>query len=156
MNDKTMKHNKRRTPMLTRLPARLEAGAQVTFNLAVRAGASAPAGTIALELVITESHGFVRKLPITLDVSADQALLKVTPQLFELGITAGDRREQVVTVENTGFATLNGVAVTAPTLPWVRLLTAGQLGDIQPGGSASFTIICPVQFKLKHFSPLFC
>ena len=83
-------------------------------------------------------------MPVTVNVAAPQVVPRVTPQVFSLGMLAGDTRTQTVTVANIGFATWTNVNVMTPSLAWVKVdgmqgLTKA-LGTIPPGGSASFTL----------------
>ncbi|MFH1618476.1 MAG: carboxypeptidase-like regulatory domain-containing protein, partial [bacterium] len=123
------------------VPSAIAAGMRYKLPVTVNALADA-SETAELVLKIRESHGFERTLPIHVKTVPAQVIARVTPQSFEIGMLAGETRTQSVTVENIGFSTWTGVQVSAPTLGWARIEgLQNMLGDIGPGGNASFTIV---------------
>jgi uncharacterized membrane protein/fibronectin type 3 domain-containing protein len=120
------------------LPQSLAAGAQANLSLSLAATSSASSGTH--NLVVSEAHGFARTLPVVAVVMPAQAIGVASPQAFEMGIRSGQTRTQVVTLENKGFETWQGVRLSTPTLEWVQVLGETSLGDIPPGGNANFTL----------------
>ncbi|MBI4676743.1 MAG: hypothetical protein HY748_04100 [Elusimicrobia bacterium] len=122
------------------LPGMLSAGAQVELRLTASAEPTAQVGAAYLFLVVSESHGFTRTLPVKVKVGASLAIPTATPQMFELGMAAGESRTQAVTLKNEGFAPWLQVRLSQPTLGWVHIDGLTDLGDIQPGGNSNFSL----------------
>jgi len=124
------------------LPQILQPGWQMKIGLTCAAGVSATHGR--MNFNVHDSNGFMRTMPITVTVVAPQVIPKVTPQVFSLGMLAGDSRIQTITVANIGFTTWTNVNVMNPTLSWVKVDGMSglikSLGSIPPGGTASFTL----------------
>ena len=79
-------------------------------------------------------------MPVYFNVSAAEPIPKATPQAFEIGMLAGEKRAQTITLENPGFAVWSNVTLTQPVLDWVKLQGLSELGDMPPGGFAAFTL----------------
>jgi RHS repeat-associated protein len=120
------------------LPATLPAGGKATLGLTLTALPSAT--TSNFNLVVTESHGFNRILPVTANVVLSQALPSIAPQQIAIGMVGGDVRTIPLVIQNKGFDTWRGVQLTNPALPWVTIIGSPNLGDIPPGGNVSVTL----------------
>jgi fibronectin type 3 domain-containing protein len=122
----------------TTLPSTLAPGAQATLGLTVSATPSASSATLSLS--VYEAHGFVRTLPVAVTVQPAQVIPSVTPQSFQIGMLAGQTNTQVITLQNQGFVTWQGVSLTSPTLSWVSIQGSTSIGNIPPGANANFVL----------------
>ncbi len=120
------------------LPSSLAAGAKAVLPLTLSAAPGAAPATASL--TVREAHGFTRTLPVSAAVVPAQVIPTASPQLFQLGMFAGEIRTQVITLENKGFDTWRDVELTTPAFAWVHIQGLMQIGDIAPGKSASFTL----------------
>ena len=122
----------------TGLPSRLEAGEKAVLSLTAAAAPSASTSTLAL--FVREAHGFVRSLPVTVQVSPAVVIPRLTPSSILVGLLAGEIRTVALTLENKGFDTWRQVELTDPALAWVHIQGSKILGDIPPGGNVSVTL----------------
>jgi RHS repeat-associated protein len=123
------------------LPAALDAGQSASLSLNATASASAALGRSRLTLRLSESHGFVRELPVYADVAASAPAPVLEPASFNIGLSAGQSRTLEVHLKNAGRNDWQGVLVGAPAVSWARLSGPTSLGDIPPGGSKSLFLI---------------
>ncbi|MBI4656491.1 MAG: fibronectin type III domain-containing protein [Elusimicrobia bacterium] len=123
------------------LPSDIPAGMKYKLPVTISAETNA-SDTAEFILKITESNGFERTMPLHIKTVPAQVIPKATPQMFEIGMLAGEIRTQLIMVENIGFSTWTNVQVSTPTLDWVKISgLQNNLGDIGPSKNASFTLI---------------
>ncbi|MFH1723574.1 MAG: LamG-like jellyroll fold domain-containing protein [Elusimicrobiota bacterium] len=120
------------------LPDTLLAGARTSLSIDAHADPSAPVGTSQIDLVVREQNGFERTMPVIFEVSQALAYGKAAPQSLEIGMLAGETREQSITLQNTGFDDWRNVRLTLPTVDFVELQSQSDLGDISPNGTSVF------------------
>jgi YD repeat-containing protein len=120
------------------LPASLAAGARAWLGLSLSAEPLSSSGTI--NVILTEAHGFSRKMPIIVQVTPSQVIPEATPGRIEMGMLGGEVRTVPLVLRNKGFATWRDVTLNSPGLPWVTILGGTSLGDIAPGGNANVVL----------------
>jgi RHS repeat-associated protein len=124
--------------VLDNLPTSLDAGAERTIGVTVSATPSASSGTV--NVVVSESHGYTRTLPVIAAVSPAVVIPATEPQQFLVGVLGGETRLQTIFLRNLGFDTWRDVELSTPALSFVTLQGPKQLGDIPPGGNITVTL----------------
>ncbi|MBI2384690.1 MAG: hypothetical protein HYV14_01630 [Elusimicrobia bacterium] len=129
------------------VPSSLAGGQSAALSFSASATADAPLGPVSFTVEARESNGFVRRMPVTLNVSAGAPGPSADPQAFTIGMNAGQTRVQTVVLKNLGTSAWTGVSVSSSALSWVAVQgnntpsAAYTLGDVPAGGQVQFNLV---------------
>ncbi|MDP3544316.1 MAG: RHS repeat-associated core domain-containing protein [Elusimicrobiota bacterium] len=123
------------------LPAALDAGQSASLSFTGSATGASALGRSRFAVRVTESHGFIRELPVNVDVAAALPVPSAVPQAFNVGVRAGQVRRLETRLKNLGNRDWQGVTLSAPALSWARIDGPTSLGDIPPGGEKLVAIV---------------
>ncbi|MEW6079368.1 MAG: right-handed parallel beta-helix repeat-containing protein [Thermodesulfobacteriota bacterium] len=130
-------------------PINLASGANGQVSFSVQADDSAADnGQIVLRLVSDNGPaGGWATLPVNLHLIEAQPALWYSPDYVETGVNLGTSVTETVTLENKGYADLEGVSLSlvdaggnaAPN--WIYIASSAQVGNIKPGAASRVDIV---------------
>lgn len=122
-------------PGTTLVPgASLQAGVALT-------GASGFSGTHVITLRLTTDQGVVLNIPVTVTVRALVPLLTIEPAPLKASVLRGEQKSVSFTISNSGGAATGPIELLLPQVPWIQLASPGSLPSIEPGASASVSLL---------------
>ncbi len=123
------------------LPSAVLAGGQSYQAGVAFTAASGFHGNHTITLRLSSNEGVTCDFPIQVEVRPLMPHLVVNPESLKASVLRGEQKSISFTVTNAGGLTTGPLDVLLPALPWLQPASPGSLAALEPGASASVTLL---------------
>ena len=105
-------------------------------------------------LRVTSAEGVVLDIPIYFYAQAQQALLKTEPTTLDATMLRGEPRLVEFTIWNAGAGDSGPITVSAPNVPWLKLVGGGTIASLTNNAAATVTLELLADESIPFNAPL--
>ncbi|WP_321371198.1 fibronectin type III domain-containing protein [uncultured Desulfuromusa sp.] len=118
----------------------LEGHQSLSFELKVSADSQAPSTGTAI-LKISNDEGLNRSLSVNVSCYDKIPIIATSPSYIEAGLVRDTQQIKTFAMSNSGLAPLVNTKVSAPSLPWIKLVVDPDLGQVAVGESRTIGLL---------------